>query len=479
MIDKKELGKLFFCGFRYFENDTYDLIRKYCPAGLLIYPGDMRSSYELINVFEKISLLQNEGMRFMISSDHEGGQLETIPLVPTAPGNFVFGNNGNPNIAGKYAAIAAKYMKLAGFNMVFSPVLDMYHEGTSPAVGFRTFGRNPEKISENALAMVNGYESNGVAACVKHFPGHGRAKQDSHESLPSIEVSLEELLRTDLIPFRTCVENGVESLMTAHLIFPDIDSYPATISKIFINDILREGFGFDGVVITDALEMKAMADNYSKEEIIKRFFNAGGDMLLVGWGNIMFEEYLNTLYALVEKGEVDLSNIEKSLARVNKLLDKYSSNENLGFIKSFSFDSFDYKIKNLNSQASKVYLVTPKPVNLSPADITARDYSMIEENVSKYFKLQKTINYDLRSGNFLDDIDGISQGDLVIDMVIDSFRNPRLTEKHKELSEKTSNIVYLILRDPEDIENFKNYNYVATFSSNALALSKAMELIKP
>jgi len=479
MIDKKDLGKLFFCGFNYFDENTYNLIRKYSPAGLLVYPGDMNNSYELINVFERISELQNEGMEFLVCSDHEGGQLETIPLVPTTPGNFVYGNNGNNEMIEKYAATAAKYMKLAGFNMVFSPVLDIYHEGTSPVVGFRTFGKDPQKVAENAKYMIKGYENNGVASCAKHYPGHGRAIEDSHENLPRINVSLEELMETDLVPFRKCVESGVESIMTAHLIFSDIDEYPATISNVFVKDILRDKFGFEGVIITDALEMKAMSENYSKEEIVKRFFNAGGDMLMIGWGNLMLEDFAETLYRLIENGEVDIENIKKSIARVEKLMKKYSSSENIGFLKNFSQDAFDFNLDGLEKSFDKVYLISPQPANLSMADITARDYSMIKGNVSKYFDLEDVIYYDLRNAETSKSISEISENSLIIDVVVDAFRSENLLALHKNIAEKSSNVVYLILRDPKDIEFFKNSNYIATFSSNALAVSKAMELIKP
>ena len=164
----ENLGKVFFCGFNKFDASTRYLIEKYEPGGVLLYPGILQDE---VSLFEFFHFLSQKGY-FLISTDHEGGQLETIPYVPSSIGNMALGFS-DPSFTERYTRMSGAIMRAIGFNMVFSPVLDLYFEENSPAVGLRTFGEDPERVAEHGIAACRGYTASGILPCVKHFPGHG------------------------------------------------------------------------------------------------------------------------------------------------------------------------------------------------------------------------------------------------------------------------------------------------------------------
>ena len=149
--------------------------------------------------------------------------------------------------------------------MNYAPVLDVDTNPENPVIGSRSFGRTPELVSELGVALAEGLESVGVAACGKHFPGHGDTQQDSHLELPRLAHSLERLEQVELAPFAAAIAAGIPALMTAHVIFEPLDPvYPATMSRAVLHGLLREKLGYDGLVVSDDLEMRAIADHYRR-----------------------------------------------------------------------------------------------------------------------------------------------------------------------------------------------------------------------
>jgi beta-N-acetylhexosaminidase len=223
-----------------------------------------------------------EGPIPFIAIDQEGGRVHRLPLPFTHfPAAAVIGATGSPELAYRAGRATAAELALLGINLDFAPVLDVHSNPKNPIIGDRSFGSTPEQVIGMAWAWNKGLQSGGIIPCGKHFPGHGDTDKDSHLDLPAVGKSLEELRAVELSPFVHACRNQIEALMTAHVLFPALDrQLPATLSKEIITGILRGELGYDGVVFSDDLEMKAISANFSTEQTALLSVRAGIDMLL-------------------------------------------------------------------------------------------------------------------------------------------------------------------------------------------------------
>jgi len=458
----ENLGRVFFCGFNKFDDETKYLIERYRPGGILIYPGILSDEVSLVEFFDFLSQKGD----FLISSDHEGGQLETIPYIPSSIGNMAFGFS-DPSFTRRYTEMSGGIMRIIGFNMVFAPVLDLYFEGNSPAIGLRTFGKDPERVAEYGVAACQGFTSSGILPCIKHFPGHGRSKKDSHYGKTLVEVPYEEMWNVDLLPFRITIEHGAEAIMTAHVTNPRIDDLPATLSRKFLTDILRNKMNFSGLILSDAVEMKALSGNFSVEEIVARFFNAGGNMLLLGRENNL-PVYYETLEKLLKDGKIPSEAVEASVRKVEYLIEKYKNPSNIGFMAKAARNAL--KISVNEKPGKEVHLVLPKARDLSPADNTSRYYRKIEEVFRKFFDVKEMTYYDLEEGPAIE-----NSSYQVLDVVVDAFRCEKSLEAHRKLRNRAKKVLYMIVRDPYDETFFEDSNHVLTHSLNPISLYEALK----
>ncbi len=211
--------------------------------------------------------------------------------------------------------IIGAYLAEFGFNVDFAPDADVLTNPSNEVIGNRSFGSDANTVSEYAAAYSNGLHKNNVLSCYKHFPGHGATADDSHEGFVYVDKSLDELMTSELIPFSSAEENGVDMVMVGHIACPQItgDNTPATLSKMMISDILRDRLGFNGLIITDALAMGAVTDSYSSSEAAQKAVEAGVDILLMPDD---FESALTGLKTAVEEGEISEERIDTSVKRI-------------------------------------------------------------------------------------------------------------------------------------------------------------------
>jgi beta-N-acetylhexosaminidase len=206
-----------------------------------------------------------------------------------------------------------------GCNVNFAPVLDLYDKPDGSIVGDRSMGMNPVQVGERGVYYLLGAQRAGIVAVAKHFPGHGRTTVDSHNDLPVVEVDEKTLLNQDLLPFHMAIRHGVDAIMTAHILYPQIDpEYPVTLSEIFLKGLLRERLGFEGVIISDDIEMGALRNRYSSEEIVKLGIKAGVDILLE-YGSLDVLKLIEEVHTMVESGEIDAEAIDEGARRVLRL----------------------------------------------------------------------------------------------------------------------------------------------------------------
>jgi beta-N-acetylhexosaminidase len=203
-----------------------------------------------------------------------------------------------------------------GINWNFAPVLDVDTNHNNPIIGDRAFSRDPHRVSEYAVAFARGLESVGVASAGKHFPGHGDTHLDSHLSLPSLPHNLARLRAIELVPFRAYAEAGLASIMTAHVLFSELDpEVPATMSRRALTELLRDELQFSGLIVSDDLEMRAIADHYGPEKAALGGLEAGIDTFLSCASHPVYQAACSALVDAAERGTVSLERFEDAVLR--------------------------------------------------------------------------------------------------------------------------------------------------------------------
>lgn len=218
----------------------------------------------------------------LIGIDQEGGQLMAVTGGTTElPGNMALGATRSPELAEKAGRLLGLELLALGCNMNFAPVLDLAGHLESAVVGTRAFGDEPGRVAELGAALIRGMQSTGVVATAKHFPGHGDTALDSHHLAPVVARKREQLSSAELVPFRAAIAAGVGAVMGAHVRYPHLDDRPATLSKAVMSDLLRTELGFEGLAVTDAMDMAAVADGPA-ELRAREALDAGADLVMLG-----------------------------------------------------------------------------------------------------------------------------------------------------------------------------------------------------
>jgi beta-N-acetylhexosaminidase len=281
-----------------FEGPTVpDWVRRRLDEGLggvVLYAWNVESAEQLSSLTAE---LRAERSDLVIAIDEEGGDVTRLEATngSSYPGNAALGVVDDVELTRDVAASMGAELARAGVNLDFAPVADVNTNPQNPVIGIRSFGSDADLVARHVAASVKGFQTAGVAACAKHFPGHGDTSLDSHLALPSVDV-LEDVA---LVPFRAAVEAGVLSMMTAHIVVRSLGDTPATMSRELLTDLLRCELGFQGLVVTDALEMKAISDTVGVEEGAVRAIAAGADALCLGH-DLFDESVVSVRDALVE-----------------------------------------------------------------------------------------------------------------------------------------------------------------------------------
>ena len=242
--------------------------------------------------------------------------------------------NGKPRINGNYSArhsivhevgsILGKELRAVGFDVNFAPVLDVDTNPTNPVIADRSLARDAREVARLGCEMIAGLQGAGVAACGKHFPGHGDTSLDSHHSLPRLDHDLKRLNEIELVPFVAATLAGVESMMTSHIVFTPLDpELPATLSPIVLEGLLRKQIGFDGVIFTDDMEMKSIVDFFDFDESIIRTIEAGADVITVCHTLERQHRAIDVLAGAIRSGRLSRDRIDQSIARIDRLHQRY------------------------------------------------------------------------------------------------------------------------------------------------------------
>lgn len=323
---KQKIGQLLMCGF---DGQTIPphmdtLFRDYHIGGIIFFRRNVARAEQIKQLTDALQqqAAQYNSIPLSIAIDQEGGMVARIDQdVTVMPGQMTLGAAGKAEYAYEAGRISGMELAQLGITVNFAPVLDVNNNALNPVIGIRSFGEEAELVAQFGRSMIDGYQRMGVSACAKHFPGHGDTTADSHYELPSVAHDLERIHAVELVPFKAAIEAEVDMIMTAHVQFPALepDGKPATISHRVLTELLREELGFNGLIVTDCLEMNAISEGIGVGTGAVEAFKAGADLILVSHQLDRQLAAFHALEAAVHSGEISEARLNQSVERILKL----------------------------------------------------------------------------------------------------------------------------------------------------------------
>lgn len=323
---EKHIGGLIMAGFegKDLPASTIELISKYKIGGVILYKRNIESKNQLRALVGRIKEVAGNN-NFLVAIDHEGGRVFRLPppftqIEPMDKLGEAYRRDQSIGHAYELGRLMAKELNSVGINLNFAPVLDINTNPYNPIIGNRAFDVDPQIVSLLACELIRGMTDGGILCCGKHFPGHGDTCVDSHLGLPRLNHTLDRLKNFELLPYEAAIKQGVPSIMTAHIIFGVIDPrHPATLSKKIIGGVLREMLGFEGVVFTDDVLMKAISDHFTVAGASVMSIQAGCDMIIISKDSGEQMRTIEVLKIALKKGELSEEMVLSSLKRIDTM----------------------------------------------------------------------------------------------------------------------------------------------------------------
>ena len=319
---EEQVGQLLFVGFggTVMDETVAAFFKEKKPGGAAFFSRNIKKLPQTLQLIRDVQELAPAGIPMFISVDQEGANVVRLQRHATViPSNMAIGATGSEDLALRAGKALGKDLSLMGFNMNLAPVLDVATNPKNPVIGIRAFSGRAEDVARLGAAYVAGLQSEGVSAVAKHFPGHGDTASDSHFETPVLAHDRTRLDAVELLPFKRVVDEGIDALMTAHIVLPKLaekSDLPATISKNLLTKIVRNEWQYDGLVITDGLEMHGIVSRYGSGEAAVRAVNAGADMVLILWTVQKKNEVHQALLRAVRSGRITKARLHQSLRRI-------------------------------------------------------------------------------------------------------------------------------------------------------------------
>lgn len=323
MTLREQLGQRMAVGFSGTDpsKEFLDFLAEYKIGNLILFKRNIESLEQLKRLTAQLqeAVLANTGHQAFLMIDQEGGPIVRLSgeavNVPGAMALAATGDAENAYLAGE---LTGRQLAEAGVNFDIAPSLDINCNPDNPVIGVRSYGDTPKQVAEYGLAMMKGLESQGVVPCVKHFPGHGDTKEDSHLSLPLVDKTEQELWQMELAPFVKAVEAGTPALMSSHVVYPALepDRVPATMSRRIMTELLREKLGYQGVIVSDSMEMAAIQTYYGVSEGVLAAVQAGVDIVLISHSMELAADAIKMLENAAADGGLDEAEMEASVERI-------------------------------------------------------------------------------------------------------------------------------------------------------------------
>lgn len=502
MTLEEKVGQMMMVGF-YGSEPTSDIRRliEESHAGSVIlfaYSDNIQTpdqTARLNNGLQEIASGTRLGIPLLIATDQEGGVVARMTAGATElPGNMALGAGRDPEGAYRAAQLTAKELRAVGIQMNLAPVLDVNVNPDNPVIGVRSYGESPRLVSEMGAAAVKGYQKNGVIATAKHFPGHGDTDVDSHLGLPVIDKSRAELEKTEFVPFRRAVKEGIDAIMTAHIHIPALDdtpNLPATLSKPILTGLLRKEMGFQGLIVTDSMTMSGVADYFGGvPKAAVKAVDAGADMILLT-PSLSAQEQIEVFEAIVDavrSGEISEKRIDRSVHRILQKKKKYHL--------------FDERMVDVDQLPKRVG--TPEHREIA-RDLANRSITLVKNEqdllplkLKKGQRLGIISPYSLRDrvnayhadtsevlvkANPTDDqirqaVEMAKGQDVLLVGTTSSHLDPQQVKLVKALGELDKPLVAIAFRNPYDIKDYSDVDaYMTAYGFNSVSLDAVVDTL--
>ncbi|MGA7193351.1 MAG: glycoside hydrolase family 3 N-terminal domain-containing protein [Anaerolineales bacterium] len=472
--------------------EILNAIQKFRPCGITLF-----RSHNIDNpkqVKHLTGLFQDAAHRaglppLLIAVDQEGGQLMTIGNGTTPlPGNMALGATGSAELSRRSSEVLGRELAAMGINVNYAPSCDVNLNPNNPVIGTRSFGEDPSMVAKLASAMVIGIQSAGVAATAKHFPGHGDTASDSHTGLPIVPHSLDRLRKVEFVPFESAIRAGTKMVMTAHLALPAIDgpdAPPATLSSGVLKNLLREQLGFQGVIITDAMDMHAISQGDMLGANAVRAASASADLLLITTDPKDQRLVHESLLRAAKDGTLSPKDLDSSAQRISSLK-KWLMNQKRELdlevvgcadhlkvadeiaARSVTLVRDQAKILPLHlTLGQKVAVIVPKPIDLTPADTSSYEMPALASSLRKFHPDvdEFIVSYAPTQQEISEVVERISNYNLVVVGTINAFSESYQQELTHEILRRKILTVIIAMRLPYDLATFPEAStYVCTYS---------------
>ncbi|MGO1678357.1 MAG: glycoside hydrolase family 3 protein, partial [Ruoffia tabacinasalis] len=324
-------------------DDIRQIFADYQFGGVILFAENVVETEQTARLVYQMqaSQVESDHLPLLIGIDQEGGIVNRLGSGTQLPGNMALGATNDPEYSKLAGDIIGSELEALGINVNFAPSVDINNNPKNPVIGLRSFSSDPEIVSEHGLSYIEGIKEHNVAVAAKHFPGHGDTDVDSHFGLPVVDKSFDELMNNELLPFKAVMDADTDMIMTAHIQFPQLESemkvseedgsdilLPATLSPAILTDLVRDEMAYEGIVITDALNMEAIANNFGEVETSILSKKAGADILLMpviirsNDDLALLDEVIQGLVDAVESEEIPMDNIDNSVRRILTLKDE-------------------------------------------------------------------------------------------------------------------------------------------------------------
>ena len=496
---KRQVGQLFVIGYQGQEpsDDFLRFVEEWGIGGVIVFARNLENPEQLPTQLHKIQ--EAAGRKIFTSIDQEGGLVLRIlkngSLFPSAMG---LAATQDIKLIEKIYEAVAQEMQSFGLNWNLAPVLDINHPD-NPGIGARSFGDTPGNVAKYGCAAIRGLQKGGVLACAKHFPGKGHAKVDSHLTLPTIPYDRKRLDEIELFPFKKAIENNVAAIMTAHVFFPAIvldKNLPATLSPEVLTTLLRKDLGFEGLLITDDLEMGAITESFGIADAANRSFLAGADLLLICHQLQQQQLAAETVLQTITESPDAYDRLQESIQRIEKarealnpirtdidrkaLTEQHRETIETAYNSSIRFFTLDEQSLPIKS-SQDICFICPEIAALVQVE-ESHEKESLKPVISKFYPKAKTINYSpkanvneiLRLFNKKD----ISQNSEIIFFTYNGHLFKDQLKAVKEILAQFPNLFMVALRNPFEVNMVdKLKNSAATFGFRTPAIEAVLKTL--
>ena len=353
---KEKIGQMVIIGMdtNYITDRIKNMIQNYKIGGVILYRKNFSTYQDMLKLIKELKGLNKENrVPLFIAIDQEGGRVNRMPKeLKNLPSANVIANVGGEKLVKEASEITGELLYKSGFNLNFAPVLDLRRYEKQKVIGDRSFGYDKEKVSECGIAVMKALQKNNIVSVVKHFPGHGATKQDSHYFLPVINIPMKKIEDEDVYPFSQAIQNGADAILVGHLLIPKVTGiYPASLSRKFICKYIRKKFRYNRLIITDDLKMRAIKLFYGPDLAVRKAFEAGNDIIVFRFNKDEEQRVLNNIVQLVESGKIKENRIDRSVNRIIEMKEKYDISDKQNF-EGVNVDKINEKIIDIRKKCN-------------------------------------------------------------------------------------------------------------------------------